>query len=64
MSDSLDTAEAAKFLGVSSPTLTYWRCKNTGPRYWRTSGPGSRVRYTKSDLLAYMRAHTVEPEAA
>ncbi|GAA4474191.1 hypothetical protein GCM10023094_09340 [Rhodococcus olei] len=64
MSDSLDTAEAAEFLGVSPPTLTYWRCKKTGPRYWRTSGPGSRVRYAKSDLLAYMRDRIVEPEVA
>lgn len=59
----LDTPEATKFLHMPSPrTLERWRYHRTGPPYIQLNH--SRVRYRKSDLIAWLDAHTITPGRA
>lgn len=53
-----DTRSAAVFLGgqghpISLDTLAYWRHVGKGPAYFKL---GKLVRYSESDLIAYMEA--------
>jgi hypothetical protein len=58
-----DEAGAAKFLdpnvGELKPqTLNKWRHRRRGPHYVELGG---KIRYRKSDLLAWLNAKTVDP---
>ena len=48
----LDEQEAANLLHISPRTLQRWRWAKVGPLYLKI---GSRVRYTRSALEAYVR---------
>jgi predicted DNA-binding transcriptional regulator AlpA len=54
----LKETEAASLLGVEPATLTRWRYIRTGPKYKKI---GSLVRYSRSDLEAYIASVTVTP---
>lgn len=47
--------EAAEFLNLSVRTLQTWRYRGGGPRYFKIRR--KLVRYTKSDLLAWLEFH-------
>lgn len=55
----LTAVEAAKVLQCSPNTLAIWRMRGTGPKYI-SIGAGRRktIRYAKSDLDQYIKAHT------
>lgn len=59
-SDRLNTAQAAAFLGLSPNTLTCWRSRKQGPRYYRFGG--KLVSYEVSDLQAFLLTKRVEFE--
>jgi hypothetical protein len=44
-------AEAANILGQKPETLAVWRCKGTGPVYYKV---GRRIFYTRPDINAYV----------
>ncbi len=46
------TQTAADYLGLKISTLEAWRLQGRGPMYKKI---GRLVRYTESDLLAYLR---------
>jgi predicted DNA-binding transcriptional regulator AlpA len=50
--------EAADLLALSTATLKKWRRTHYGPRYHKL---GSAVRYSRGDLLAYIRRSEVNP---
>ncbi len=51
----LDTAGAAKYLGLSKPTLERVRLTGNGPQYAKlTSGKRGPVRYRRIDLDAWI----------
>ena len=52
----LTEIEAAELLGVKPQTMAVWRCKGTGPRYFRS---GSNVRYDRADILAHREGQKV-----
>lgn len=58
MSALLNEVEAAAFLKVEPPTLSRWRCFSRGPKYVKV---GALVRYTQTDLDAYVAGATVTP---
>lgn len=47
----VDTAAASLFTGLSEKTLTTWRSRNRGPRYYKV---GRAVRYAIADLRDFM----------
>ena len=49
----LDTTGAAGLLGLSPRTLDRYRVTGEGPEFFRF---GNRIRYLKSDVLAWARA--------
>ena len=49
----LDTAAAARLLGLSPKTLEAYRLRGSGPAYYKAG----RVRYRREDLLAWLEAH-------
>lgn len=65
MSDLLDTPEAARYLGGTSPisasTLAHWRVAGIGPAFVRV---GRAIRYRRSDLDSWLAAQTRAPESA
>jgi len=53
----LNNAEAAEYLGVAPQTLTIWRCvKRYNIPFVKV---GSRVKYRKEDLDAWLTSRTV-----
>ena len=50
----MNTKQAAAYLGLSSQFLEISRCRGGGPKYYKLP---QAVRYSKSDLDEYMRAH-------
>ena len=56
-SPSLNTPEAASYLGLRPGTLEIWRSLGKGPRYLKI---GRRVVYELADIDAYAKAHAVE----
>ncbi|WP_089358505.1 helix-turn-helix domain-containing protein [Pseudomonas segetis] len=52
----MTTAQAAAALGLSPRTLDAWRCSRRGGPAWIKCG--SRVRYRKSDVSAWLETHT------
>lgn len=59
-SQFVNDVEAAKILSVSPQTLRNWRHIGKGPSYTKRS---RMVRYRVQDLLDYMAAGRIEPEA-
>lgn len=57
---TMNTAEAAPYLGVSTHTLEQWRWLGKGPAYMKI---GRRVVYRVSDLDAWMDSLIVRPAA-
>jgi hypothetical protein len=53
----LDTIEAGRFLDVLPRVLEAWRYRHVGPAYIKYNR--SRVRYRKSDLVAWLEKRTV-----
>jgi hypothetical protein len=49
-----DTNRAAKYLGVASATMAFWRFEKRGPQFQRF---GSAVRYRKSELDRFIEAN-------
>jgi len=49
----LDSVKVARILGVEPDTLAAWRRKGYGPRWYRI---GKKIRYSESDLRAWMGA--------
>jgi predicted DNA-binding transcriptional regulator AlpA len=56
----LDTAGAAEYLGLSTPTLERFRLTGAGPAFAKLS-PGNRgpVRYRRADLDAWVASKLV-----
>ena len=58
-----DTIAAGRFLGDVPPrVLEGWRYRKVGPPFIRLNH--SRVRYRKSDLIAWLQKRTVTPDDA
>jgi predicted DNA-binding transcriptional regulator AlpA len=57
MPEIMKPAEAAEALGITVDTLFSWRKDGNGPKYVQ---PTPRiVRYTRTDVLAWMQEHRV-----
>ena len=56
MAPSLNTAQAAEYLGLSPTTLEKLRCAGTGPKFAKL---GRAVRYRSSDLEEYLNKRMV-----
>ena len=52
----LDTASAARALGLSPSTLNKWRTAGTGPAFVRM---GAAIRYRRADLAAFVAGRVV-----
>lgn len=52
----LEEEHVAGMLGVESSTLQRWRRENYGPPFSRLRGPRGRVRYLRSDVIAWLRS--------
>lgn len=57
----LDSSEAAHFLNVKRGTLEIWRQRGYGPAYHHV---GRCVRYSISDLRAFLASTRIVPSAA
>lgn len=56
----LNDRELAKLTGLAVQTLRNWRCKGRGPAYVKV---GRRVIYPVDDVLRFMEARKIDPEA-
>ena len=56
----LKSGEAAELLGISEPTLRYWRHVGSGPR---SINVGGAVRYLESDLEEWLEAQNAGESA-
>ncbi len=54
----LTPSEVAAQLKMPVATLTAWRARKTGPRFFRV---GRHVRYSRADVQAYLDARSQEP---
>lgn len=55
--DLLNSAEVARLLRLSVPTLERMRCQGTGPAYIKLgNGRRARVVYRRDDIEAWLRA--------
>lgn len=55
----LDSAGAARYLGMSIDWIAKARCEGTGPKFSKVCGArGGAVRYKRSDLDAFMAARS------
>ena len=52
--------EASKFSSIATQTFRNWRQNGKGPAYVKI---GASVRYSISDLRAFMEARRIEPTA-
>ena len=63
--DMLNTAEAAKLLGISAQTLRSWRSgeKKKGPAFCRLDG--HRIRYRRDDIETWIanRVERIDPQS-
>ena len=60
-SELLDEQAAGRYLGLAPGTLSQWRSRGKGPTFVRL---GRFVRYTRSDLDAFLASLRVTPGAA
>lgn len=51
MVQSIDTVAAARYLGMPSSTLVYWRAQRVGPAWYKL---GRHVRYDTADLDTFI----------
>ena len=58
----LTEIEAADLLAVHPGTLSNWRNQKVGPPYVKLRTGG--VRYSKTDLAAWVESQTVDPSAS
>jgi len=56
----LTTAQAAKLLGRPAGTLCDWRSRGLGPPFYKLG----KVRYLRSDVIAFRASARVEPAKA
>lgn len=61
MHDIDDTKATASYIDKPERTLTQWRYLGEGPPYIKVGGS---VRYRRSDVDAWLEAHTVRPRRA
>jgi predicted DNA-binding transcriptional regulator AlpA len=61
VSFDLRDKDAAKFLGLSVPTIRRMRANGAGPKFARL--PGGGVRYCSEHLAEWLRGRIVDPEA-
>ena len=54
----LSTEEAARLLTLQPQTLTDYRCRGLGPRYYKI---GRRCLYLPDDLKAWIASRVVDP---
>lgn len=55
MSETLTTKQVAEFLGVSVATVTQWKKKDRGPKFYRRGyGP---IFYKKSEVESFGKEH-------
>lgn len=59
---ALNTADAARFLGLAPKTLVNYRSLGAGPAYLKYSG--KRIAYLREDLIAFRDAHRVATASA
>ena len=57
--ERLTSKEAAKFLSVSEQTLSNWRCRKEGPKYFKLGA--KMVRYRLKDLEEWMQQRYIDP---
>jgi hypothetical protein len=57
----LNEKQASQFLGCSVAALRKWRLLGKGPAYCRV---GRLVRYSETDLTAFLDANRVQPAGA
>ena len=57
--DYLDSEAASKYIGVSRRAVESWRQRGIGPPYHKV---GRLVRYTASDIDAWLESVRVVPE--
>ncbi len=56
----MTSVDASKYLGISLNTLTKWRGRNIGPKYYKYGGASNAaVRYDKADVEDFRTAHGV-----
>lgn len=59
--NTMDTKQAADYIGIHEVTLKNWRRMNRGPKFYKV-GP-RRVRYKKADVEAWLNDTARQPEA-
>jgi predicted DNA-binding transcriptional regulator AlpA len=60
----LRRGEAAKYLGVSSATLSRWAAERTGPPFVKLhEGEAGAVRYPSDLLAAFLESRIKQPKA-
>ncbi len=59
--DLIGTKEAAAILGINHATLSTWRSKGRGPRYFQYA---RTVLYSKAEIEAFKRSAWVCPPVA
>jgi hypothetical protein len=56
----MSSLDASKYLGISLNTLTKWRSRNIGPKYYKYGGANNAaVRYDRDDVEEFRLAHGV-----
>jgi hypothetical protein len=55
MTTLINTKEAAELLGIRQQTLRVWRCRGTGPKYIRLSGPTGKALYDVKDINEWLK---------
>ncbi len=58
MDELIDEGELSLRLGVAPTTLKVWRVRGQGPKYVKV---GERVRYSVSDVQAWVESRKVTP---
>ena len=58
--DWMSPLEVSKEFGFSVSTLAKWRMKNLHLKY---SKMGKYIKYKRSDIVAFLEAHTIEAVA-
>ncbi len=61
--EMLTGPEAAKAINLNPFTLARWRMQGKGPKYIRLGGRKGRTRYRRSDVEAWLEAHSATSTA-
>lgn len=57
----VSASEAADYLGLAEQTLTNWRYRGRGPRFYRV---GQLVKYDRADLDAWLDENASDSQPA